>query len=307
MALLRDSATDGERLARYLLGLLPDDEAECLDEQSVVDDGVACRLLSAENDLVDAYVRGTLPPDRRLRFESHYMASPRRRKRVAFARRFLAAVDRSPQPALAPPRWLTWSTFVRPSLAAAAALIVAVGLLAAQNLSLRSGLTGALRAGAAHDRRAQELSAQLEASRASNAQLAKAVDEAQSVSSMPSVSQREPLSIAPTAVVLVPQMRSLGSLPTLSVAEAGFVPFELRLESRDFPHYRATLRDQDTGRVIWHSLTLTPRSSAAAVVPLLVPAPVLKPPHRFAFELAGVDAAGREEALGSYVFQIDPR
>src|SRR5262245_24815785 len=129
MALLRESATDGERLVRFLLGLLPEDEAERLDEQSVVDDDVACRLLSAENDLVDAYVRGALTPDRRLRFESHYLASPRRRRRVAFARRFLAVVDRSPQPAPIPALWSrwSWSTFARPSVAAAAALILAVG------------------------------------------------------------------------------------------------------------------------------------------------------------------------------------
>ena len=62
MSLLRDSAAENERLVRYLVGLLPADEAERLDEQSIVDDDVACRLLSVENDLVDAYVREQLDP-----------------------------------------------------------------------------------------------------------------------------------------------------------------------------------------------------------------------------------------------------
>src|SRR5215813_12464202 len=96
MSLLRDSAADGDRLVRYLLGFLPEDEAERLDEQSIVNDDVACRLLSVENDLVDAYIRGTLDAELRHRFESYYLASPRRRQRVKFARRFLAAVDRMP-------------------------------------------------------------------------------------------------------------------------------------------------------------------------------------------------------------------
>src|SRR4029079_9203309 len=47
-------------LTRYVLGLLPDEEAERLDEQSIMDDEVAARLRSVENDLVDAYVCGTL-------------------------------------------------------------------------------------------------------------------------------------------------------------------------------------------------------------------------------------------------------
>jgi hypothetical protein len=45
----------------------------------------------------------------------------------------------------------------------------------------------------------------------------------------------------------------------------------------------------------------------AAVVSLFVPTRVLMPPHRYAFELSGVDGSGRGEAVGSYAFQIDPR
>jgi hypothetical protein len=93
MSSLCHSAAGDERLIRYLLGLLPADETEQLDEQSIVDDGVACRLTVVEHDLVDAYVTGTLDLERRLRFESFYLASPRRRQRVMFAARFLAVVD----------------------------------------------------------------------------------------------------------------------------------------------------------------------------------------------------------------------
>ena len=46
-------------------------------------------MRDVENDLVDAYVRGTLDADTRTRFESFYMSSPRRRAKVRFARAFL--------------------------------------------------------------------------------------------------------------------------------------------------------------------------------------------------------------------------
>jgi len=69
--LLRDTPLDDQQLVRYLLGLLPPHEADRFDEASVVDDEVAARLRGVEDDLVDAYVRGTLAIDLRERFESH--------------------------------------------------------------------------------------------------------------------------------------------------------------------------------------------------------------------------------------------
>jgi hypothetical protein len=113
MSLLRELPADDGRLVRYLLGLLSPDEAECLDEQSVVDGDVAKRLLTVENDLVDAYVSGTLDSELRLRFEVFYLASPRRRRRVTFARRLLAAVDRT-SPTRATRRQQYWAAFLLP-------------------------------------------------------------------------------------------------------------------------------------------------------------------------------------------------
>jgi hypothetical protein len=195
-------------------------------------------------------------------------------------------------------RKLTW----RP-IAAAAVLMLALGLLVAQNVNLRTGLNQALHDNAAQDRRAQTLSSQLDAARESNIELARALEGAR-VSS--SDHRRDPAaSAAPAAIVLLPQTRSLGPLPTLAVATVGSVAFELRIESGDFTRYRGVLKDQDTGRLVWESGALVARSIAAVLVS--VPADVLKPPHRYAFELAGIGGAGREEAVGSYAFQIDAR
>jgi hypothetical protein len=87
--------TDDQQLAGYLLGLLSDEEAQRLDEASIVNDDVALRLRVVEHDLVDAYVTGTLPGDMLQLFESRYLTSPRRRQNVAFARKLLSAVDRA--------------------------------------------------------------------------------------------------------------------------------------------------------------------------------------------------------------------
>lgn len=95
-------------LTRYLLGLLPEGETEQLDELSVVDDQVAGELCVAETELVDAYLRRALPGDLGARFESHYLASPRRRAKVAFASRFLGAVEAAASRTPGPPRATAW-------------------------------------------------------------------------------------------------------------------------------------------------------------------------------------------------------
>ena len=98
MSVPGESIQGDQQLVRYLLGLLPEEEAERLDEQSIVVDEFAARLQCVENDLVDAYVSGALEGDILERFESFYLASPLRREKVKFAERLLAAADRASAP-----------------------------------------------------------------------------------------------------------------------------------------------------------------------------------------------------------------
>ena len=53
------------------------------------------RMWEPENRLVDDFVRGELAPADRARFETHYLASPVHRQRVATARNLLAAAEES--------------------------------------------------------------------------------------------------------------------------------------------------------------------------------------------------------------------
>src|SRR3954462_5016398 len=136
---------DDEYLLRYLLGLLPEEEAERLDELSVADDDMAWWLRSAEDDLVDGYVRGTLDAQTRRRFETAYLSSPRRRERVEFAASLIQSVDRTPAAAetapvvampprperAAPPPAREWQRW-----ALAAMIVLASGVLLFQQMRM---------------------------------------------------------------------------------------------------------------------------------------------------------------------------
>jgi hypothetical protein len=314
MSELRRFGADDEHLVRYLLGLLPDEETEWLDEAGIVDDDVAARLRVAESDLVDAYVSGALTGETLARFESFYLSSPRRREKVRFAERFLGAIDRAavPQVAVAVPR----RTRFHWPVAAAVFVLATCGALLFEEVRLRDGLDQARQASAVSGRRSEALMRQLEQSRAAAAETRQALESARTAltargSSTTGRSQVAPGVPAPPqlALVLMPQTRAGGALPptvALSTALAD-VAIDLRLESNDFSRYRVDLKDPGSGRTLWRGGDVPARSvQSAAFVSIAVPAEVLAPQH-YVLEVAGLDAAGRLEPLASYIFQVTRR
>jgi hypothetical protein len=322
-----------QQLTDYLLGLLPEEDVDRLDEESIADDDIAARLSAVEDDLVDAYVTETLDQGTRARFETVYLMSPQRREKVKFARRFLAAVDRvsapsvaavpvttstservrhfSPKPEVSKERRARFSwTFVT----AAASMALTCGLLV-NDLQLREGLNQALQLGAAKDQRTELLTRQLDQARNENVEIAQALEQARATSTpveRPAPSGSSPsmgsVALAGTrAVVLFLQTRSIGQVPIVDVpSNADGVAFELRLESNEFPQYRARLKDPGTNRTLWQSAELHARSVAPISVTLVIPAGRLESKH-YSFELAGVDRAGHETTTGTYAVQIDRR
>jgi hypothetical protein len=316
----REFAEDDQEIVRYLLGHLPDEEAERFDEASIVDDDMASRLRSVENDLVDAYVGGTLAAETRGRFETFYLSSPRRRQKVRSARRFLRAVDRAqvsgaanaaPAPsgrALPSPR-LAWSAV------AAVFLLLASGVLLIEHVRLREVLNEARRDGAASDRRTRTLAQQLEEGRAEKAAALKALEGARAslAARGPSAPGSLPppasgsTTLAPLALVLSPQTRALGPLPTVALSPAlDRVGFDLRLESNDFSRYLVDLKDPGSGRTVWRSASVLARVvRGESFVSIAIPAARLAPQH-YSLALAGLGPTGRSEPVASYTFQINP-
>ena len=285
---------DDEELVRYLLGLVPDEIREELDEASVADDEFAARLRTAETNLIDSYVRGRLAGATLDRFESYYLASPLRRTNVRQAARFLGAVDRS----AAREEAVSWTQrFARPirlaPLAAVAALMVVV--------------SGVFLFRTMQPQKEPSLAASLDPSpqRTREAPLRSADSDA-SVPSTPAATAERRAAPADriVAMVLLPPTRSVAPAPTLALPSgADRVRFELQLESNDFPSYRVGVKNPATNQILWRSEWIAPISPAEGAVAVLVPANLLQPLH-YSLDLAGRDRAGREEVIGSYIVRI---
>lgn len=77
---------------RYLLGLSSLAERERIEAAYFEDDDAFQEMLTAEDDLIDAYARGELAIDERRGFEKTFIGSLRGRNRVGFARAFAGTV-----------------------------------------------------------------------------------------------------------------------------------------------------------------------------------------------------------------------
>lgn len=314
MPLTHDADHDDEELVRYVLGLLPDAAAERLDEASIADDEIAARLRSVETDLIDSYVRGQLSGATLARFESYYLASPRRRESVRLASTFIRAVDRS----AARTARVTWmDRIAHPRLtrlvAAAAVVIVTGGLMLFQAARPRTDLTLATSENGADGRRADGVqtprTGEPSAGGATAAQ-PEPTSSSATASAAPSASGspdggRTASPGGLVAVVLSPPTRAAAPIPTLAIpAGTDRVRFELRLESHDFPTYRVGLKHPATGEILWRSDWIAPRLAAdQAFVSVVVPARLLGPQH-YSLDLTGRGAGGGAEAIGSYTVRI---
>ena len=314
------SVPDDDQLVRYVLGLLPDEQTERLDEASIADDEVAARLRVVEDDLVDSYVRGTLEPERRARFESYYLSSPRRRERVKFAASFVRAVDgaaartdadagNQPKPgapqglgALPVPKGLSDDRSKRRSIVTWMLAAAAAALLAVSGTLLHDRLRQENRSTVAE-------SSTVAAASPQPAPIPRTEDRPHAAADTPAASARPKATEAPAvALALLPQTRSIASIPTLAIPSgADSVTFELRLESNDFRAYRAGLQDPATSRIVWRSAWIAARPTGRqSSIRVVVPASVLKTQH-YSLDLSGRGADGSAEIVGSYAFQIVPR
>lgn len=85
--------TSETKRIRYLLGLSSQAEREHIESQFFKDDDAFQEMLTAEDDLFDAYARDDLTTEERRIFETKFLTSWRSRDRLRFARAFAGTVS----------------------------------------------------------------------------------------------------------------------------------------------------------------------------------------------------------------------
>jgi hypothetical protein len=291
-------------LVLYLVGALPAEEADRLDQLSIADDDFAWRLCEIENELVDSYVRSELSGETLARFKAFYMATAQRQKKVQFAqglRQFQVA--NAPGAGIADKTYKSrapfWSTFLPSRIipqfgisVAALVMVLIAGYLLVQNAHLRREARDARAQSESLDQRARNLENDLKQQRTAHieAQKSPTVDIAQ---------------LKTVSLLLPPPTRGLSSLKTVTIHPGtDLVVLLLTLESAEFPGYRVIVKDPATNQVVWQSSEFEAGSADdRKAVSAGLPANLLKERNYIA-EVAGLTNAGRQRIVGDYPFHV---
>jgi len=326
-----DMAVDNEKLiSRYLLGELPEEQQVEIEDRAFSDREYLASITAVENDLIDEYVRGELSAHARQRFESRFLASAERRKRVEFAKalRTVTSESTAPERKLVQPA-TTWSW--RESLYAfinglnpaarlafvAATILVVVGVawLFVATLRLRSQVTQ-LQAEKQSSR--QNLQQALDAERKRNEELNARLNEEKQQREQTDESLRqltetpEAKNPAPPPVIasltLLPGLsRGGGEKPNLDLAnDARVVRLNIGIDPEEqYKTFAVELRTL-AGRHVWNRENLAARTRRGTrAVGLTLPATVLKP-GEYELRLRGLTEGGGAD-VGFYYFTVRNR
>jgi hypothetical protein len=298
---------DEQMMVDYLLGRLPENENERLDELSIADDEFAEKLNAVENDLVDSYVRGELSGDVLDQFKSHYMQSSKRREKLAFAETFVNTVDNRK---ITQPEKATVKTFSRQSFfatsvlqwsfaAAALVILLVSGYLIFENLRLRNEIELARKNQESLKQREQELQKKLAEQQSSDIATKNELERVRQ--KLAEIEQQLGSTEKPKLLAfnLSPQTRGISKIPVITIPkDTQNILLTLDLEPNDFSFYEAVVKDPASNEVIWRSDKL--RANNANQLQVRLSGNLLKTQNYF-IEVSSTSG----EIVSSYPFKVE--
>jgi hypothetical protein len=315
----------------YLLGSLPETEAERLDELSVTDDQFVDALRIAEKDLIDAYVHGELSSKDLEKFNSYYLASPLRREKVKFAETFKILSEKdSIGKKTTDGNGRLWSLLVgfftlshlkihwRFAIPAFVILLIIGSWLAFQNIRLRKELAETQANQDELKEKEKELQKLFEDQRLASLKKEQELIQArqqseqlkQELANKKTEVNQPPISTTPStkmsvaSFILSPTLRS-GSLQTLSVpANTDYVAIQLELESDDYPSYRVILQELPSNKTLWQKGKLKTTTKGEVKVLNVSLQPNLLKSQTYTMQVIGLLASGDSEIVSNYTFKV---
>ena len=311
-------------IAQYLLGELPEDQQIEIEDRAFEDNEYLASITAVENDLIDEYVRDEMPEAARRKFETRFLVSGERRKRVEFARALTRVSAEYVPNEKAAPVTVSWrdslEAFFR-SLnpvakfaVAAVVLLVLVGgaWLVMETLRLRSRLTALQAENQSRENLKQQVELQRRQNEELNARLSQEKQQReQSEESLRQLSETAndttpaPRPIIASLTLLPGISRGGGNKPVLAVApDARLVRLQIGIDpAEQYKTFAVDLRSV-AGRQVWtrENLTARTRRGARSIV-FTLPATALKP-GEYELKLSGVTEGGASEDVGFYYFNV---
>ena len=279
-------------MAQYLLGQLPEEEQAELERRYLADDTLFEELLTIEDDLRDAYVRGELSRPDREAFEQRLLTAPRQKQEQEFARtlcRYLGETGTRVGPLAQ--LVAKWKSVLR-ALGAQPRMV----LVPALSVTILVLMVGGWWLGRRSVRPLQLPPAQPQ-----------------------TASGNAPGAVAPTAGEQEPEARTMavvlsrglvrgneeGSKPLVIPPEVSQVRLEARVEV-NYPRYEAVLQTAESKR-IWSKGDLEAQAYPGGKRIVLSLSSSLFPPGDYILTLRGLPTTGTPETVAEYAFRIGKR
>ena len=323
-----------EFIARYLLGDLPEEQQTEIEDRAFRDEGFLQDIIAVESDLIDEYVRHELRDSQRRQFETRFLASAERRRKLEFARALSTVgseaevAEKELRPAVVPTP-ITWrdslaafvsvlSPAAKFAMAAAVLLIVFGGSwLLVQTYRSRGELARirqeqqaghndqqALEQQIANERaRSDDLAAQLQREKEARQQTEALVQERERARNEQAKQPDQPIIVS--LALLSGISRSGGVRPKLVLPQsARLVRLQVGIDPEDqYKSFSVELRAQG-GQQIWSRNNLSARTTHAGRSLILdLPARTLDA-GQYELALKGVTGQGRAEDAGYYYFDV---
>ena len=310
-----------QNIRQYLLGELSEREQVEIEDRAFEDQSVLQEILTVEQDLLDDYVSGDIPEEKRHGFETHFLASAERRKKVAFAKALAAVVNEQPAVVIDvdAPSWRTRlaAFFTRPvtaySFAAASLLLLVVGSwLVLDRMRLHSELAQLRNAQESQIAQVRQLEKDLASERLRNDELMANRGTTPQQTPSPEIQPESPRQpTTPTSPVVVALSlfpgisRSGNSVPQLSIAkDVNLVRLLIGIDPQEnYRRYRVELRTERGERVLAQGNLSARAGSNGRSIALGVPASVLGN-GQYELALKGIAENGTTEDVGFYYFDV---
>jgi hypothetical protein len=320
-----DSEENQAKLTRYLLGLLPDAEQAAIEKDYFEDKEKFEQIWSAENDLVDDYLRGKLSLVERAQFENRFLSTAGGRERLTAAKILLTSIsaigregtlEDGAQSSVAQSSFGSrFMEFLRPrrSLAFAFATLIVLLAIAAswgliETIRLRRQLhQSQMQASEQQQQQQREFEEREQAAQKRSEDLRQELDRARN--EMPAPAAQTPgEQAAPSQVSLVLTAglaRGGGETSSVKIQEGTqSLVLKLVLTNNDYQSYTAALRTVE-GANIWTGRAIKPVVRGGDVhLALSVPAARLAR-NDYILRLSAITSTGATEDAGQFTFRVE--
>ncbi len=308
-------------IKQYLLGELTEEGQQQIEERLLRDGDYFEHLQLCEDELVDEYVRGGLPPDEQRRFDNHFLSTPERHEKLRFARalrRYVsAAVEAEPATTAQRTRLQFLSASLRgrhPVMAyslAAALLLVLGGTVIFRNWQLQNQLAQIRSQQSAGLRSERELQRQLQEQRAGYMELVKELQHEKDQRAMlernvsPSIPSN-PDQLAPViSLVLTPGLLRGEETTKKALVPSGttLIRLELHFPANEYKSWRATLHNAEGAELSRQNLLKARSRGGGSIVVMELPADDI-PGGDYYVKLSGTAGSVEFEDIGKYYFRV---